>query len=63
MRNEREYYDPRKKTGWPMILVPQDVGGISGEHVDWEPLPEDPQQPAQALLIASTQAEIEAVTQ
>ncbi len=37
---KNEYYDPRRKTGWPMVYLPQDVGGISGEHVDWEPLSE-----------------------
>lgn len=36
MERIEAFYDPHRKTGWPMVWLPQDVGGLSGEHVDWD---------------------------
>jgi hypothetical protein len=33
-------YDPRRRSGWPTMWLPKDIAGLSGEHVDWETLPE-----------------------
>jgi hypothetical protein len=48
MRSEnKEPYNPRRRTGWPILALPPDVNLA---EIDWTPLPESADPRAQTVL-------------